>query len=279
MKTVTAAAAALGAMLALAGQSRLQSAAQPAFDPSGAHTASAVTRGGQPGAAGAWTPAAEREVLDQYCVRCHSDRRLQGNLSLEDFDPARPHESAAVAEKLIVKLRTGMMPPPDARRPAGDTLLALVTSIEQRIDSAAALAPNPGARPFQRLNQAEYSRSVRDLLGLEIDAGDYLPLDTKAENFDNIADVQLLSPTLLDAYLNAAAEISRLAIGDPEATYTERTYTVSGYVSQTERVDGAPFGTRGGVSVVHNFPADGEYVFRMVPEHTTTGDGFFGQIA
>src|SRR5690606_4348704 len=100
-----------------------------------------------------------------------------------------------------------------------------------------------------------------------------------AENFDNIADVQLLSPTLLDAYLNAAAEISRLAIGDPEATYTERTYTVSGYVSQTERVDGAPFGTRGGVSVVHNFPADGEYVFRMVPEHTTTGDGFFGQIA
>ena len=279
MKTFTAAAAALGAMLALAGQSRLQSAAQPAFDPSGAHTASAVTRGGQPGAAGAWTPAAEREVLDQYCVRCHSDRRLQGNLSLEDFDPARPHESAAVAEKLIVKLRTGMMPPPDARRPAGDTLLALVTSIEQRIDSAAALAPNPGARPFQRLNQAEYSRSVRDLLGLEIDAGDYLPLDTKAENFDNIADVQLLSPTLLDAYLNAAAEISRLAIGDPEATYTERTYTVSGYVSQTERVDGAPFGTRGGVSVVHNFPADGEYVFRMVPEHTTTGDGFFGQIA
>jgi hypothetical protein len=234
---------------------------------------------GQPGAAVHMTADTEAEVIDRYCVRCHSDRRLQGNLSLEDFDPAAPQERLQVAEQLIVKLRTGMMPPPGANRPAGDTLIALVASIEERIDEHAAQEPNPGARTFQRLNQAEYTRSVQDLLGLSIDAGDYLPLDTKAENFDNIADVQLLSPTLLDAYLNAAAEISRLAVGDPDATYAERTYTVSGYVSQDERVPGAPFGTRGGVSVVHNFPADGEYIFRVIPEHTTTGEGFFGQIA
>ena len=223
--------------------------------------------------------ASDQETLEQYCVRCHSDRRLQGNLSLEDFDAAMPHEQAQIAEKLIVKLRTGMMPPPGANRPAGDTLQALVESIERRIDAVAAASPNPGARTFQRLNQAEYSRSIEDLLGLHVDAGDYLPLDTKADNFDNIADVQMLSPTLLDAYLNAAAEISRLAVGDPDATYSERTYTVSGYVSQDQRVEGAPFGTRGGISIVHNFPADGDYVFRFVPEHTTTGDGFFGQIA
>ncbi len=171
------------------------------------------------------------------------------------------------------------MPPPGANRPAGDSLQLLVEAIERRVDAAAAAAPDPGSRPFQRLNRAEYGRSIEDLLGLEVDAGDFLPLDTKAENFDNIAEVQLLSPTLLDAYLNAAAEISRLAVGDPDASYSERTYTVPGYVSQDERVEGAPFGTRGGISVVHNFPADGDYVFRFVPEHTTTGEGFFGQIA
>ncbi|MEX2466834.1 MAG: DUF1592 domain-containing protein [Gemmatimonadota bacterium] len=249
----------------------------PGAPPSSVHVASGP---GEPGmGAETVSTVSEQEIIERYCVRCHSERRLQGNLSLEDFDVTAPHERAQVAEKLIVKLRTGMMPPPGASRPAGDTLSALVESIERRVDAAAAASPKPGSRTFQRLNRAEYSRSIEDLLGLSVDAGDYLPLDTKADNFDNIADVQLLSPTLLDAYLNAAAEISRLAVGDPNATYSERTYTVSGYVSQDERVEGAPFGTRGGISVVHNFPADGEYVFRVVPEHTTTGDGFFGQIA
>ena len=219
------------------------------------------------------------EVVRQYCVRCHSDSRLRGNLSLEDFDVAAAAEMAATTEKMIVKLRAGMMPLPGARRPGGDTLDALVESLEALVDEAAAAAPNPGGRPFQRLNRAEYESSIRDLLGLDIDAGDFLPLDTKSENFDNIADVQMMSPTLLDAYLNAAAEISRLALGDPNATSTSRKYTISGYVSQTGRVEGAPFGTRGGISVEHIFPADGEYVFDMTFEHTTTGAGFFGRIA
>ena len=272
MKTVvTAPMIALSALLAASGLGWESRPAGPApAEPSQVHAAE--MRIGE-------TAQSDQALLQQYCVRCHSERRLQGNLSLEDFDAAAPQERAAIAEKLIVKLRTGMMPPPGANRPAGDSLQVLVESIERRIDAAAATAPRPGSRPFQRLNRAEYSRSISDLLGLEVDAGDFLPLDTKAENFDNIAEVQLLSPTLLDAYLNAAAEISRLAIGDPDASYSERTYTVSGYVSQYERVEGAPFGTRGGISVVHNFPADGEYVFRFVPEHTTTGDGFFGQIA
>lgn len=272
MKTLTASAAALATMVLVFGQS--PGPGMPGL------TAVESQRGGSSNhTESSWSAETDQKVIDQYCVRCHSDRRLQGNLSLERFDAAAPEEQLRIAEKLIVKLRTGMMPPPGANRPAGDTLTALVAGIERRVDEHAALDTNPGARTFQRLNQAEYTRSVQDLLGLEIDAGDYLPLDTKAENFDNIADVQLLSPTLLDAYLNAAAEISRLALGDPDATYTERTYTVSGYVSQDERVPGAPFGTRGGLSVVHNFPADGDYVFRIVPDHTTTGEGFTGQIA
>src|SRR5690606_20584675 len=148
----------------------------------------------------------------------------------------------------IAKLRAGMMPPPGIPRPA-DTLQALVETLEHVVDSAAAAAPNPGNRPFQRLNRAEYEQSIRELPALENDAGDYLPLDTKSANFDNIADVQLLSPTLLEAYLTAAAEISRLAIGNPGAAPTEATYEKPGYYSQWDRAEGAPFGTRGGITV------------------------------
>jgi hypothetical protein len=211
------------------------------------------------------------DVIEQYCVRCHSDRRLRGNLSLEAFDAERPEAMGEIAEKMVVKLRAGMMPPPGVARPEGDTLLALVESLEAKLDGAAARNPNPGGRTFQRLNQAEYAASIEALLGLRIDAADYLPPDTKSANFDNIADVQMLSPTLLDAYLNAAAEISRLAVGDPHATSTETQYRVPRWASQTERVPGAPYGTRGGVSVVHNFPADGDYVFRFSFHHETTG--------
>lgn len=228
---------------------------------------------------GEQSTAADAALVSEYCVRCHNERRLRGNLSLEGYDPAQPHLMPEISERMIVKLRAGMMPPPGAARPAGDSLDVLAAGLESRMDQAARQAPNPGGRTFQRLNRAEYERSIRDILGLEIDAGVYLPLDTKSENFDNIADVQMLSPTLLDAYLGAAAEISRLAVGDLEAAPRDHTYSVSGYTSQRERVEGAPFGTRGGTSVVHNFPADGSYVFSVVFEHTTTGAGFAGQLA
>ena len=223
--------------------------------------------------------AQDQALIDEYCVRCHSERRLRGNLSLENFDVSAPHQSPATAEKMIVKLRAGMMPPPGAARPEESALTELVEGLEARMDRAAEERREPGGRTFQRLNRAEYAGSIESLLGLAIDPANYLPLDTKSENFDNIADVQMLSPTLLDAYLTAAADIARLAVGDLEAGNREHTYTVSGYTSQASRVDGAPFGTRGGTSVVHNFPADGDYVFTIVFEHTTTGAGFAGQLA
>ena len=139
------------------------------------------------------------------------------------------------------------------------------------MDEAAASSPNPGTRSFQRLNRAEYAASVKDLLGLVIDAGSFLPLDTKSANFDNIADVQLPSPTLVAAYLNAATEISLLAVGNPSAVASEATYVVPRTASQTAHVEGAPYGTRGGVSAIHNFPADGMYSFRVSFFHETTG--------
>ena len=224
------------------------------------------------------TPEALTAVVQRYCVVCHNDAARTGNLTLSDFDVARVERFGERGEKMIRKLRAGMMPLPGAPRPGPDTLQALVETLERRLDAAAAAHPDPGHRTFQRLNRAEYERSIRDLLDLEIDAGDYLPLDTKSANFDNIADVQMLSPTLLEAYLNAAAAISRLAVGDGRASPSETTYDVPRYASQRERADGAPMGTRGGVSVLHNFPADGWYVFRMSFQHESTGN-FFGQTA
>ncbi len=217
-------------------------------------------------------------VVQQYCVSCHNDTTLRGNLTLSDFEVERAVEEAETVEKMIVKLRAGMMPLPGAPRPSPETLLALVETLENLIDEAAAADPNPGQRTFQRMNRVEYSRSVEDLLGLEVNAGEYLPLDPKSANFDNIADVQMFSPTLMAAYLAAAGEISRLAVGDPNALVGSKTYKNNGYVSQWDRVKGAPRGTRGGISVVHNFRADGDYVFDLAFEHTTTGR-FYGHTA
>jgi hypothetical protein len=218
----------------------------------------------------------DNELVDRYCGRCHNDRANRGNLSLEGFDASQPEADPEVAERMIRKLRAGMMPPAGRRRPDAEAMTAFITTMEERLDRAAAENPEPGYRTFQRLNRAEYSASIEAILGLEIDGGDYLPLDTKSANFDNIADVQLLSPTLLDAYLTAASEITRLAVGNPSAAPSETTYRISRYSSQRERVEGAPFGTRGGVSVEHIFPADGEYIFRMDFQHESTGN-FFGQ--
>ena len=211
------------------------------------------------------------EVVRRVCGSCHSDKQKAGNLSLQQFDVAKGAEVAETTEKMITKLRAGMMPPPGTRPPGGDTLQMLVETLESLVDDAAAERPEPGDRTFQRLNRAEYERSIRDLLTLEVDAGAWLPLDTKSANFDNIADVQMPSATLLDAYLDAASEIARLAVGDPQASVATVTYKIPRLASQWRQVEGAPIGTRGGVSVMHTFPADGEYVFAVMLHAIPTG--------
>jgi hypothetical protein len=207
--------------------------------------------------------AALDEVIDAYCIDCHSDQSLYGNLTLEGYTIARADTARAKSEKMIRKLRAEMMPLPGRPRPGGDTLRMIAEAIEKRIDGVA--RPNPGSKTFQRLNRAEYERAIRDLLAIEVNAGDYLPLDTKSANFDNIADVQMLSPTLLEAYLNAAAAVSRMAVGDSSAPVAMTTYRVSPYNSQHpwDHVEGAPFGTRGGLVTEHTFVADGDYEFRF----------------
>ena len=225
-----------------------------AAGPAAGAAAQSATAGGDPNL-----------VVRGTCAACHNDRARRGNLSLEGFDAAAAADAPDVAERMVRKLRAGMMPPPGPRRPSEAALRALAETLERQLDDAAGVAPDPGGRPFQRLNRAEYARAVRDLLALDVDAGDWLPLDQMSANFDNIADAQTLSPTLLEAYLNAAAAISRLAVGEPGRRAADRTYSNSEYVSQHpwDHVEGAPRGTRGGLVVDHVFPADAEYVFGL----------------
>ena len=218
-------------------------------------------------------------LVKQYCATCHNDRNKNnaGGLSLASFDASKVgHDAllAETAEKMIRKLRAGMMPPPQARRPEAAVLASFAGSLENKLDAAAALNPNPGRRPFQRLNRAEYALAVNALLDLDVDVDAFLPPDTLSAGFDNIADAQAFSATLMEGYLRAAARISSLAVGDPKASPGEFTYKVPRTGSQMQHIEGAPFGTRGGIVVEHTFPADGEYSFRLQLHSIPTGQLF-----
>ncbi|WP_291158264.1 DUF1592 domain-containing protein [Gemmatimonas sp. UBA7669] len=206
--------------------------------------------------------AALDSTVQRYCGSCHNPTMRRGNLNLRGYRIDGASDSMATTEKIIRKLRAEMMPPPGSRRPKGDTLTALAETLEQIMDAEPV---NPGTRVFQRLNRAEYERAVRDLLNLQIDAGNWLPLDTKSANFDNISDVQSLSPMLLEGYLNAASAVSRMALGDRKAASSQITYKTSPFASQHpwDHVEGTPYGTRGGMVVLHTFPADGMYQLRV----------------
>jgi hypothetical protein len=206
-------------------------------------------------------------LVRKYCVSCHNDRNKDraGSLTLASFDMAKAGQNADVTERMIRKLQASMMPPPGMPRPEPAVYQNFIKSLETAVDAHAKANPNPGGRTFQRLNRPEYARAIKDLLELEVDPGEWLPADTMSANFDNIADEQALSPTTLESYLNAAADISRMAVGDKTAPSIDHTYTNPTYMSQHpwDHVAGAPFGTRGGMVVNHVFPADGEYAFEM----------------
>jgi hypothetical protein len=205
------------------------------------------------------------DVIQTYCGDCHNDELKRGSVSFDKFDIAKAGENADLTERMIRKLQAGMMPPPGNERPDAATYASLIATLESKADAAAVARPNPGVRVFPRLNRTEYRNSVRALLDLDVDAGAWLPLDQKSANFDNIADEQTISATLLESYLNAAAEISRLAVGDRNAPPVDRTYTNTSYVSQHpwDHLEGAPIGSRGGMVVSHIFPVDAEYEFEV----------------
>ena len=204
-------------------------------------------------------------IVGTYCLSCHNDKAKRGDLTLQTFELARVTDVPDVGEKMIRKLQAGMMPPPGYKRPDPVAYQNFINALETRLDAVAAAKPNPGTKVFTRLNRKEYQAAVKELVGIEVDAGAWLPLDQMSANFDNIADEQAMSATSVEAYLNAATEISRLAVGDRNAPKVDRTYNNTSYASQHpwDHLEGAPYGTRGGLVVNHVFPADGEYSFEV----------------
>ena len=233
-----------------------------------AGAAAAQTAGSAPRA----TPP--KAVVDQYCSGCHNDKVRSGEMTLTKLDLAHPEQSAELAEKVIRKVRAGMMPPAGLPRPTPAAALGFVQSIEAGLDQAALAHPNPGRPALHRLNRVEYANSIRDLLGVQVDVSALLPTDDMSHGFDNMADVLTVSPALMEGYIRAAGKISREAVGDPTALALTSTYSIPRVLSQMRHVEGTPIGTRGGISVMHDFPADGEYVLKLGFYYSPTGPIF-----
>ena len=213
------------------------------------------------------TVSSQRAVLSRYCITCHNEKLKTAGLILDKMDVQKVTEAAPSWETVIRKLRTGAMPPAGMPRPDKAAYDALATYLESELDRAAADKPNPGRPAIHRLNRSEYSNAVRDLLAIDADAVDIpslLPVDDSGYGFDNIGDVLSLSPVLLERYIAAARKISRLAVGDPAVRSDVQTYEVSRFLSQRDRAnEDLPFGSRGGTSIRHFFPLDGEYAIKI----------------
>ena len=209
---------------------------------------------------GAMTQSQAADLVNQYCVECHDDIERAANLSLEGLNYSAIEHDAELWEPVIRKLRAGMMPPHSSPRPEAETYATLRSWLEDTIDAAA--VPTPGTKLLHRLNRTEYANAVHDLLGLTIDAAQYLPPDDSSRGFDNIAGSLTISPTLLESYVTAATKIARMAVGFWNSP-TEALYIKPTDSSQIYQLEDMPFGTRGGMAVEHTFPADGEYTFTI----------------
>jgi len=206
--------------------------------------------------------AGARKLLDQYCLTCHNARMKTGGLVLEQaqLDLATFGNHAELGERIVRKLRAVQMPPTGLPRPDAATMESLVQWMEHELDAKTVThLPAPG---LHRLNRTEYTNAIRDLLALQVDAAKFLPSDDSTRGFDNIAAALTMSPALMEAYLSAAGKISRLAIGDIN-TPRQEVYEVPADTAQNYHVEGLPFGTRGGILIKHQFPADGDYTFRV----------------
>lgn len=209
--------------------------------------------------------ASHRAVVDKYCLSCHNRRQNTAGLMLDAMDLNQVPAHADVWEKVVRKLRVGLMPPAGMPRPDEASTRNLVSWLESQIDQAAKSAPEPGHPTIRRLNRTEYANAIRDLLAVDVDARAYLPADDSGFGFDNIGDVLTVSPGLVDRYISAARRIAQLAVGAARPQPAVQSYRVSRLLLQDDRIsEDLPFGTRGGLLVRHQFPADGEYLIKIV---------------
>ena len=226
--------------------------------------AQATARNESANAAVTRTP--QRALLDRYCVGCHNERMLTGGLALDVTDVTDVTQAPEVWEKVVFKLRGGMMPPVGRPRPDRQVYDDFTSWLETELDRVAEGHIDPGRVPTHRLNRAEYTNAIRDLLALDVDGESLLPADASDHGFDNIASALAVSPALLERYMSAARRISRLAVGDPTIgpALASQTYAVPIALMQHDRMsEDLSFGSRGGMAIRHHFPLDGECVVKV----------------
>jgi hypothetical protein len=207
--------------------------------------------------------AADPAFLTTYCVTCHNARAKAGGLVLSAEDLLQVGSDPELWEKVVRKLRTGMMPPSGMPRPEPSAIAGFAAALENALDRA-----NPPGRhletpALQRLNRTEYANAIRDLLSLDVDVKAMLPGDDSIQGFDNIAEALTVSPSLIQAYVAAALKISRQAVGDRTAAPSQVTYSAPVQWVHDQHVEGLPLGTRGGLLARHYFPLDAEYEFSV----------------
>lgn len=216
-------------------------------------------------------PSNQSEFLSRYCASCHNDRLKSGSLNLAQFVTSKPSTQPELSEKLVRKLRTGVMPPPNMPQPSRAERHSILRWLESSLDEESAAKVNPGrTETLRRLNRTEYQNAIRDLLAVEIEAADLLPADESGHGFDNV-NLGDLSPALLNRYISAAQKISRLAVGSTQTSLQSDTFRLAGDLTQEDHLPGMPMGTRGGMSTTYTFAQDGEYEIRVMLARDHTG--------
>jgi cytochrome c551/c552 len=220
----------------------------------------------------AQTPASDnRALFNQYCFTCHNQRTKTAGLALDTLDLSAIGQNAETWEKVLGKLRSGMMPPQGSPRPDDSTRGALISWLTTELDRNAAANPNAGHPILSRLNRTQYATVIRDLLSLDVDAAVLLPPDDAAYGFDNVGDVLGISPVLLERYMDAAGKVSALAVGDPDVGPSSETFRIRQDASQDIHLEGMPIGTVGGIMAKVTLPLDGDYVFTVRMFRTNLG--------
>jgi len=207
--------------------------------------------------------AANWHLLNDYCVKCHNATDWAGDVAFDTMTPDSVAADAEIWEKAVRKLGGSIMPPPGKPQPEIAARSSMVQALEQELDRAAAAHPNPGSVVLHRLNRTEYANAIAAMLDLKIDPAALLPRDDKADGFDNVADVLKVSPAFLEQYLSAARQVSVAAVGNPSARTTSAVYPGAPDAGEYVHIEGLPLGTRGGMLIEHNFPADGDYEFSI----------------
>jgi hypothetical protein len=208
--------------------------------------------------------AAPAPVVKQYCAYCHNATNKSAGLALDTLDPNKVGADPEVWERVLRKVSTGQMPPAGMPHPKPEATAEFTAWLTAELDKNAAADPNPGRPTIHRLNRAEYSNAVRDLLALDVKPGSKLPNDDSGYGFDNVGDVLSLSPILIDRYMSVARMVARLAVGDAKTRPDEAVFEMPKTRRGRTRVsDDLPFDSAGGLAIDYHFPVDAEYAFKI----------------